>query len=385
MLRYALFTILLIASSSCHRTQKIDVNDQVAIESHLQSLLEECINDSFESVPGVSMSIKSPLLQEHWDGVAGHADKEYHRRLRPDQPFRIASVTKTFVAAAILRLHEMDSLSIDQPISEYIDDETISILKSGDYEPDHILIRHCLNHTSGLFDYAIGSDYYINKIISDPNKVWTRKEQLQVAISWGNRIGDPGGQTEYSDSGYVILGAIIESFYQGDLALGLRDLLSLTELGLSLTWLEDLEEGYMSKDSMVHRYHGKYETTDWDASVDLYGGGGLVSTTHDLSEFIYALFNDEIYNHSSTIDLMQSKPKYVIESKNSQTEMYYNYGYWTIEVYGHKAHMHTGFWGTAMLYIPSLESSIAINTTKGKSDRLIKKTISLLHQIKENQ
>ena len=206
-------------------------------------------------------------------------------------------------------------------------------------------------------------------------------------MTWGDRLGAPGELTEYSDSGYVILGAIIERFFEGDLGLGLRELLNYEALGLRSTWLEDLEDGLVDKDSMVHRYHGIYETTDWDASVDLFGGGGLASTTGVLAVFFYGLFNGEVYDHEQTLELMLSKPNYIVHNENNQqrdTE-WYNYGMWTFEVHGEIVHLHTGFWGTVMLYVPRLQTSISVNTSKGKSDRLIKKTIALLQTLKENQ
>ena len=168
------------------------------------SLLQECLDHSFDSVPGVTMTIKSPLLEEIWSGSAGYSDQEKSIPTMVSHPFRIESVTKTFVAAAILRLHEKDSLSIEDPIAMHIGEPFISVLKSDGYRPEEILIKHCLNHTSGIHDYAQGSGNYLKEMIRDPKRRWTRMDQLEVAMQWGDKLGEAGEQTTYSDTGYIL-------------------------------------------------------------------------------------------------------------------------------------------------------------------------------------
>ena len=157
---------------SCTDSVKTDISEGDPDEI-FSLLLQENIDHSFGSMPGVSMTINSPLLKRNWRGAAGHADDKKNEVLSHSQVFRIASVTKTFVAASILRLHEMDSLSIDDPISSYLDASAISILKSDGYDPNRILIKHCLNHTSGLADYIFVTDDFLNEIIKNPKKRWT--------------------------------------------------------------------------------------------------------------------------------------------------------------------------------------------------------------------
>ena len=372
---------------SCAETVPTDLEEHSAEET-FSLLMHESINDSFGSTPGVSMSINSPLLSEPFSGAAGYADDKNDTELNHTQVFRIASVTKTFVAAAILRLHEMDSLSIEDPISAYLDQSSIDILKSDFYDPEKILIKHCLNHTSGLEDYIFVTDDYMNEINKNPKKRWTREEQLEGAMKWGDKLGESGEQTKYSDTGYILLGAIIEHFHEGDLAIGLRTLLHFDRLGLKSTWLETLEAHPLEHSDKVRRYHGKFDATDWDASIDLYGGGGLVSHTSDLAAFMSALFNNKVYDDPATLDLMLSIPTHVesLNSKNEQKRIeHYNYGLWTISAFGKKVHMHTGFWGISLLHVPAYNTSIAVNATRGNNDRMIKKVLLVLEQLNQKQ
>ena len=378
--------LLVILLSACSGSVDTSLK-QANYQTIFSSLLQECIDDSFESVPGVTMTIKSPLLERTWSGGAGFSEQDRNIPTKPSHPFRIASVTKTFVAAAILRLHEKESLSIDDPISLHIGEPFISILTSDGYRPDEILIKHLLNHTSGLHDYAQGSEEYLKEMIKDPKRRWSRLDQLNGAMQWGDKLGEPGEQTSYCDTGYILLGLIIENFYDGDLALGLRHLLKFDALGLDDTWLETMEAHPNEGQFMVHRYHGKYETTDWDASIDLYGGGGLASTTGDLAEFFYALFNNKIYEKPETIDLMRSVPDFIsMKDRNNKNQIaYYNYGFWTVKAFGEEVHMHTGFWCTTMIYVPAYQASISVNATRGTTDRLLKKVLLVMKQLKEDQ
>ena len=63
-------------------------------------------------------------------------------------------MTKTFTAAAILRLVEQGRLGLDDPIADHLAPATLELLRRGGYDPDAIHVRHLLMHTSGLYDYA---------------------------------------------------------------------------------------------------------------------------------------------------------------------------------------------------------------------------------------
>src|SRR5262245_39742058 len=102
--------------------------------------------------PGVALAVVTPRLR--WTGSAGHAALGSQAALDPDAAFRIASVTKTFTAAAILRLVEQGGLGLDDPIAEHVAPATAALLRRGGYDPDAIRVRDLLMHTSGLYDYA---------------------------------------------------------------------------------------------------------------------------------------------------------------------------------------------------------------------------------------
>lgn len=378
--------LLLFVLISC--AQNVSTKPAVdEINKTFQALLEEAISTSFNSVPGVAMSVIFSHSDKSWSGTSGFDSDKKDNELTVDQPFRIASITKTFVAAAILRLHELDSLSIDDSISKYISETHRQILKAGGYNPDLIKLKHCLNHTSGLFDYAMGSSTFAEISKNDPLKRWTRTEQLEGAMTWGKKVGEPGERYFYSDTGYILLGETIESFFNRSLAAGLRSLLKFKALGLKHTWLESLESHPQEKVAVVYRYFRGDDVTAWDPSIDLYGGGGLVSTTPDLVTFMHALFNHKVFDQPETLELMLTKPTYAPSYITSEDRRYkdYRYGLWEKELYGEKAYMHNGLWGIQLLHVPGLNSTIAINYTKGGGERLMKKAILVAKNLSNNQ
>src|SRR4051812_42589007 len=100
------------------------------------------------SFPGVALAVRAPRLS--WAGAAGVADRATRKPLRAKAGFRIASVTKTFTAAAILRLAENGKVSLDDPIARHLSRATVALLRSGGYDIDAMHVRNLLQHTSGL-------------------------------------------------------------------------------------------------------------------------------------------------------------------------------------------------------------------------------------------
>lgn len=342
-------------------TQAQQLPDHATVSITFQGILDEITANETLAVAGISMAVIAPDLDISWTGASGYDSTTKDQALQANQPFRIASITKSFVATTILRLQEQGKLSIEDPISAYISEEYQVILKGEGYDPEVITIQHCLWHRSGLFDYAMGSDDYIEAAQKDPKKRWTRTEQLQFAMDHGKPLGKPGEVYGYSDTGYILLGAIIEKATEQPLAMAIRTILNYNDLELKSTWLESLEERPKELRRSVRRYMGDVDTTDWDNSVDLYGGGGLSSTTMDLAVFFNALFNKGVYKQENTLEIMLADAGPL--KKNQKEGSTYHMGLWEIPVFDGIGYMHDGFWGTAWVYVPEFNATIAVNYT----------------------
>lgn len=147
-------------------------------------------------------------------------------------PVRLASLTKTFTAAAVLRLWETGRLDLDAPIANLVEPEHAAMLRTGGYDTGSITVRQLLMHTGGLADHA-ESPAYLNTVLNDPARIWTRTGQIAVMLDLGPPLSVPGAVFAYSDTGYVLLGGIIERAIGQPLGEAVRSLLRWGSLGLS--------------------------------------------------------------------------------------------------------------------------------------------------------
>ena len=326
---------------------------------------EEYVNND---EPGIIYNIYSDTKNINWSKAFGINDVKTKDSLNKFGQFRIASVTKTFVAASVLRLWEEKKILLDESISKYISNEHQNILIEGGYNPEIITVRHLLNHSSGMYDHTNHPNFF-KKIFDNPDHKWTRTEQIKSCIEWGNPVGSVGNQFKYSDTGYVILGGIIENITKSSLDNAIKKLLRLKQLNINDTWFEDERD-----DRRIHQYfrNGK-DAYGIDPSIDYFGGGGLISTAEDLSRFFYLLFNNKVFNKESTLQEMLKKYKY-----KSKASMDYSLGIWEIELSGLKFYTHSGFWGTQVVYSPKHDISFSVNYSKGWSGS---RNAPLIHKI----
>ena len=154
----------------------------------------------------------------------GFADRDAARPMRPDDRFRIGSVTKTFVAALVLRLVEEGRLRLDDPVERWLP----GLVPGG----RSITVRHLLSHTAGLPDYVEDP-----RLRREPERRWTPTELVSLALARSRERVPPGGAFAYSSTDYVLLGLIAEKAGGADLGDQLRDRL-FEPLGLRRTSFE---------------------------------------------------------------------------------------------------------------------------------------------------
>lgn len=131
-------------------------------------------------------------------GARGEADVGTNAKLRPETLFRIASVTKQFTAAGVLKLVEAGKVKLDDPLSKYV---------PGFPNGHGITIEQLLNHTSGVKIYTAIKGYTLDQ------RIRRDLSTGQLIDTFKNEQPDfkPGAKWNYSNGGYVLLGAVIES------------------------------------------------------------------------------------------------------------------------------------------------------------------------------
>ena len=271
--------------------------------------------------------------------------------LTPETPLRVASNTKTFVAATVLRLWEQGRIDLDAPIAKLIAPAYDRALTGDGFDTNKITVRHLLSQSGGLYDD--GSDKrFIESLHQQPKRKWTRGEQVQASMAWGDPLGPPPQQFRYSDTGYILLGDIIERVTRRSLAKAVRQQLKLDSLGLKATWWEVLEKAPRTAPPRGRQFLGDTDVTDVDPSMDLYGGGGLVMSPRDLALFMRALFGGRIFVRPETLrEMLRQGPH-----KGGDT---YRLGIFVKQTSAGEIWWHTGFWGTYAAYAPSTGRAIA--------------------------
>jgi D-alanyl-D-alanine carboxypeptidase len=275
---------------------------------------------------------------------------------------------------------EQGKFTLDTPIDKVLKPATVQILKDGGYKPNIILVRHLLEHTAGMYDYT-QSDKFNKVIFNQPNYRWTREEQLKLAMTEGKVLGPPGNLYEYGDTQYILLGEILELQTNMDLAKALRTVLRFDALGLKDSWMETLENeptGGFAR--LSHPIYGTVDTRSWDPSWDLFGAGGLVSSTQDLVKFMDALFAGKIFKNKTTLDIMINIPQVSIGGFGGLDG---GMGINRTTIAGNVCYAGYGFFGTEMIRCPSIDVTLArttnqsINSSKYDSDVLNAKLLKL--------
>jgi len=382
LLGVTMLTISSIFTAGCD--QAGDSRSSSELDARFQAVVESVVA-SDEKIHGASLAVVSPSSNIDWEGAAGLADPSNGTPMSPANPVRIASNTKTYTAAAVLRLVEDGRLDIDSPIGAHLPAELVGLLQSGSYDPSVITIRHLLTHTGGLDDHG-SADVYTEKIIADPQHHWTPVEQITGLVEWRSKLGEPGEVYSYSDSGYVLLGVIIEETTGLKLGPAVRELIGFDALGLDSTWweiMETLPDGVVDR---AHQFLGEEDVTDFVPYFDLYGGGGIATTMGDLARFFGAIFRSEVYHDPATLEIMLSTFDGLTAAPEADEKALppgaYRMGIWVLETEGHTTYHHTGFWGTTAIHVPDLDLTIAATANQNQCgddfDRLIAGVIGIV-------
>lgn len=320
----------------------------------LQHTLDET-RRQFPASPGVLASVSAPAIALNWSGAAGELERGKPDLLLPNEPFRIASITKVFVAAGIFRLIEDGRLGLYDPIAWHLMPSTYLALREGGYHPEEITVQQLLAHSSGLYDYA--QDPAFQRAFLKPDsrhRRWTRSEEIEWAMQHGKPLGKPGERYAYSDTGYILLGEIIEIVSNQSMAAYLRGALRYEQVGLGSTYFETLEEAPDHQQPLAHQYAG-VDATYYDPSFDLYGGGGIVSTTADLNRFFKALIDGRVFKHQSTLAAaLMTVPAAHADSDPNRSNMLGIVQFGTRMCWAH-----SGFWGNESLYCPDVDLAVS--------------------------
>jgi D-alanyl-D-alanine carboxypeptidase len=244
-----------------------------------------------------------------WSGAAGIANQDTQAPMTSDTPIYLASITKLYTAAAIMRLYEQGALALDDPMAEYLPDDLIQgihVYRGKDYSHE-ITIEQLLAQTSGIADYYDdkpegGSSFY-EMFVADPERSWTVEETIDRARNDLEPHFQPGTAASYSDTNYQLLGKIIEAVTGKPLEV-VYDEFFFRPLGLKHTWLAGYSEPRITPSAApADAFAGDVNITRVRSNGAYWADGGIVSTAEESVLFLQALKEGRIV-HKDTLELM---------------------------------------------------------------------------------
>ena len=248
-------------------------------------------------LPGVVAVAARPGFR--WEGAAGIADIESGEPLTPEHRFHVGSVTKLFIAAAVLQLVHEGALALDGDASPLVPGVTI---------------RQLLNHTSGLPDPFEDFVAVFEPYRKDPAHRWDLgpREMLARALQ-KPRLFEPGEGWAYGSTNYLVLGLLVEETTSATLREELKRRivkpleLGATDLPADIRDSAGLARGYLPPDNPLVPGPGLVDATELDFPFS-WAGGGIASTARDVARFLQALLGGELLPARLRTEMLTTVP-----------------------------------------------------------------------------
>lgn len=319
--------IALILASACLAQDK----PQTEMVPRMEQIVQSYVPKQFMGSVLVAENGKILL-----DKGYGFANLEWQVPNTPTTKFRLGSITKQFTAASILLLEERGKLKVEDPVKKYMPDTPAAW--------DKVTIFHLLTHTSGIPSFTSFPDYESKQTQTmTPQQLvdWFRDKPLEF---------EPGTKWNYSNSGYVLLGYLIEKISGQSYADFVQQNI-FTPLGMK-------NSGYDSNSALIeHRAAGYSPGKDGPQNAGFVNmtvplsAGGLYSTTEDLLRWEEGLFGGKVLKP-------ESLAKMTSPFKNN-----YAFGLGVSTRNGHKMITHNGGiqgFNTSLIYYPEDKLVVAV-------------------------
>jgi CubicO group peptidase (beta-lactamase class C family) len=302
-----------------------------SLETRIDSLIRTSFHDK-NGPGGVFMVAQNGKAV--YQKAFGKANLELDVDLTPQNVFQLGSMTKQFTAVAVLMLEEQGKLNVKDPVSKYVPDYPLG---------DKITIHHLLTHTSGIKDFT-----RMKALSGIAQKEMTPKMLVDF---FKNETPDfaPGEKFEYSNSGYVLLGYIIE-LVSGERYEDFIKKHIFEKVGMDQSYYASDRQvinkrayGYQKKEQ------GYVNKTVISFSVP-FSSGSLMSTPGDMLKWQNALNQNVLL---SAAEIKKAFGKYKL---NNGEEFTYGYGWHLKEINGTATREHGGSifgFKTMGVYIPA--------------------------------
>ena len=253
-----------------------------------------------KGIPGVAMGVLSG--EGYWEYATGYAQLEGKVPMGACHLHYLQSISKTYMAAAILKLYEDGKLELEESIVKYLPEIENFIPRAGE-----ISLRMLLNHTSGAPEYN-SAPAYVTILLQKPEYPFTPWDYLSY-IKGKPLQFEPGSKYAYCNTNYELL-ALVADRITGDHARYISEVI-FKPLGLTQSFYRN-EAGYLDYPHLLNAYWDRHS----DGVVEnvsqmqrynvraLVGDDGIVATPRDAVRFLKGLLEGEIISRS-TLGIMQ--------------------------------------------------------------------------------
>lgn len=313
--------------------------------------------------PGALALIDAPPARLVWAGSAGRLAHGESRALRAEDAFRAASVTKSVTAAMAIRLGSDGRLALDEPLADQLPPELIDRWRAFENLPG-TSPRQLLAHTSGVPNY-FREESFAACLRQDPGRAWRPVDLVDHAVAHGTWRFAPGQGFEYSDTGYVIVGILMEQTTGRPLHEIYREYV-FDPLGMHSTWLEGHEPA--RRPDPAHHYSDELDWTTVSPTID-WAGGGLVTTAPDLAAFVRGLWSERIIDAGGLEEMTRWTPGASFPPESGLRYDRYGVGMGLNVVEGVELLGHTGFIGAFAFHAPRYDAVLVGTHNDSNVDR----------------
>jgi CubicO group peptidase (beta-lactamase class C family) len=307
-----------------------------------------------------------------WQTAFGLADLDQHRAIAADTQFELASMTKQFTAMAIMILSEQGKIKFDDTLDKFCPEFPAYAR--------NIRIRDLLHHVSGLPDYEklmvgkVSDDFFRSSKGPTAEHEFTSAEVLKTLSRQPKLDFAPGSRFEYSNSGYEVLGQIIERVSGKRYAQFLKENI-FDPLGMQDTLVLDERQHSGRRLALAYRKRkGHWEDITYSPENYEYGDGGVESTVKDLFAWDQALYSDKLVRRS-TLELAftpgRTSNGKIIETHFFEHPSAYGFGWFVGAENGAAVLEHGGDWSgyrTHIIRVPSRRVTAIVLTNSSNND-----------------
>ncbi|WP_243523555.1 serine hydrolase [Bacillus pseudomycoides] len=281
-------------------TQNVSSSLQISTQQDRNSV-KQAMRDILQfGIPGILA--KTSEDGKTWGYAAGVANLSTKKPMKTDFRFRIGSVTKTFTATVVLQLAGENRLNLDDSIEKWLP----GVVQGNGYDGNQITIRQILNHTSGIAEYLRSKD----ADMMNTKKTYTAEEIVKIGLSLPPDFA-PGKGWSYSDTGYVLLGILIEKVTGNSYAEEIENRI-VEPLELSNTFLPGNSSvipgtkharGYFQPDGASELKDVTYYNPSIASSA-----GDMISTADDLNKFFSYLLSGKLLKEQQLKQMLTTVP-----------------------------------------------------------------------------